>query len=175
MNGHGMGRRRARRVEIKRERLLGRALRKCVVCGTPLRKPKRGPTPKFCSEKCRKIARRGRRMMETARLGEASASTVRELRGQAGKHHDKAGRLNRDMDSYDMGRFKEDLRICLMRQTVAILDGDPDLIGRNGADGYVMGMLNEIDRLGKPGDAERLLRHNGYDGPMPQARKGKRK
>ena len=77
-----------------------------------------------------------------------------------------AERLDHGIDQRAPARAKEDLRLCLMRQAKIIVDGGPDLIGGARDGGYAGELLARIDRLGNPGDAERLLRHNGYDGPV---------
>ena len=55
-----------------------------------------------------------------------------------------------------------------MLQLKTILERDPELIANAPSNGYVAGLMDDIDRQGRPGDVERLLRHNGYMGPIPR-------
>ena len=139
----------------------------CEVCGKPVEKPRRGPTPRFCGERCRKIARRARRAARDAELDRDADRAVAGLEAQAGRLRAMAERLDHGIDQRAPARAREDLRLCLMRQAKIIVDGGPDLIGGARDGGYAGELLARIDRLGNPGDAERLLRHNGYDGPVP--------
>ena len=66
------------------------------------------------------------------------------------------------------GRAKGIIRLSCMLQLKTILERKPELIENAPSDGYVAGLMDDIDRQGRSGDAERLLRHNGYTGPIPR-------
>ena len=111
--------------EIKRRKrgLDKRYGRICPVCGKPIRKPRRGPTARFCGTACRQAYGRRKRALAERKKDESAEQTVSQL-----------------------VRQEEDAP----------------------SDGYVAGLMDDIDRQGRPGDAERLLRHNGYTGPIPR-------
>lgn len=54
-----------------------------------------------------------------------------------------------------------------MLQLKTILEHKPELIEQATMGGYVVDLMNEIDQYGSQGDAERMLRHLGYTGPIP--------
>jgi len=54
-----------------------------------------------------------------------------------------------------------------MFQLKTILSHKPELIGQATANGYIANLMRAIDQYGSQGDAERLLRHLGYTGPIP--------
>lgn len=54
-----------------------------------------------------------------------------------------------------------------MFQLKIILECKPELIEQATANGYIANLMRAIDQYGSQGDAERLLRHLGYTGPIP--------
>lgn len=54
-----------------------------------------------------------------------------------------------------------------MLQLKTILEHKPELIEQATANGYVANLMRAIDQHGTQGDAERMLRHLGYTGPIP--------
>ena len=63
---------------------------------------------------------------------------------------------------------KRSSRLACMFQLKTILEYKLELIEQATTDGYVVDLMNAIDRYGMQGDAERMLRHIGYTGPIPQ-------
>ena len=58
--------------------------------------------------------------------------------------------------------------LACMLQLKAILEHRPELIEQATTGGYVADLMRAIDQHGTHGDAERMLRHLGYTGPIPQ-------
>lgn len=89
---------------------------------------------------------------------------------QANDYRGKADRIRkRNLNAQqEIKQVRKTSRLACMRQLKTILERDPELIGNAPSDGYVAGLMDDIDRQGRSGDAERLLRHNGYTGPIPR-------
>lgn len=142
----------------------------CPVCGAPIRKPKRGPTARFCSEKCRKTYIRKKQAMSKFKKEQAGNMTLKQLRQEAMDYRERADRLwKRSLfATEETKRIKSVLRITCMLQLKTILEYGPGLIEQAATGGYVVDLMNEIDQYGMPGDANRLLGHLGYTGSIPQ-------
>ena len=157
---------RMRASVIKRSRLKG----VCCVCGKPVKKPRRGPTARFCGSACRQAY--------ALREQAAADSKKRLLVEQA------ADQLTRSAEDYrtradakrkrilcaqeETKQSKRSSRLACMLQLKAILKYEPELIEQATTGGYVVDLMNAIDQYGMQGDAERMLRHLGYAGPIPQ-------
>lgn len=97
--------------------------------------------------------------------------TLKQLRQEAADYRTRADRLwTRNLfAAEETRRIKSVLRISCMLQLKTILERDPELIENAPSNGYVAGLMDRIDQQGRSGDAERMLRHNGYTGPIPPA------
>lgn len=141
----------------------------CPVCGKPIRKPRRGPTARFCGTACRQAYDRRKRALAERKKDESAEQTVSQL--VAGRRlSEKTDAIRkRSLDAQKKtGRAKGIIRLSCMLQLKTILERKPELIENAPSDGYVAGLMDDIDRQGRSGDAERLLRHNGYTGPIPR-------
>lgn len=96
--------------------------------------------------------------------------TLKQLRQEAMDYRERADRLwKRSLfATEETKRIKSVLRITCMLQLKTILEYGPGLIEQAATGGYVVDLMNEIDQYGMPGDANRLLGHLGYTGPIPQ-------
>lgn len=159
-----------KRIRRKLDEKYGRIVEGvCPVCGTPIRKPRRGPTAKFCSEKCRKTYARRKQAVSRFKKEQAVNLTLKQLRQEAADYRTRADRLwTRSLfAAEETKRIKSALRISCMLQLKTILEHKPELIEQATMGGYVVDLMNEIDQYGTQGDAERMLRHLGYTGPIP--------
>lgn len=158
--------------EIKRRKrgLDKRYGRICPVCGKPIRKPRRGPTARFCGTACRQAYDRRKRALAERKKDESAEQTVSQLVRQEEEYRKRADAIRkRSLDAQKKtGQAKGIIRLSCMLQLKTILERKPELIENAPSDGYVAGLMDDIDRQGRPGDAERLLRHNGYTGPIPR-------
>mgnify|MGYP000015167597 FL=1 len=95
--------------------------------------------------------------------------TLKQLRQEAADYRTRADRLwTRNLfAAEETRRIKSVLRISCMLQLKTILEHKPELIEQATTSGYVVDLMNEIDQYGTQGDAERMLRHLGYTGPIP--------
>jgi hypothetical protein len=95
--------------------------------------------------------------------------TLKQLRQEAADYRTRADRLwTRSLfAAEETKRIKSALRISCMLQLKTILEHKPELIEQATMGGYVVDLMNEIDQYGTQGDAERMLRHLGYTGPIP--------
>ncbi|UDG84539.1 hypothetical protein KYE71_08865 [Bifidobacterium pseudocatenulatum] len=167
---------RMRSSEIKRRRYeldkkYGRIGGVCPICGKLIRKPKRGPTARFCSSSCRQAYARRKQAAIEFRKDKSVDLAVGQLAEQANDYREKADRIrNRTLNAQrEIKQVRKTSRLACMFQLKTILERDPELIENAPSNGYVAGLMDDIDRQGRSGDAERLLRHNGYTGPMPPA------
>lgn len=166
---------RMRASEIKRRRheldkKYGRIDGVCPICGKLIRKPKRGPTARFCSSSCRQTYARRKQAAIEFRKDKSTDLAVGQLTEQANDYREKADRIrNRTLNAQqEIKQIRKTSRLACMFQLKTILERDPELIENAPSNGYVAGLMDDIDRQGRSGDAERLLRHNGYTGPIPR-------
>lgn len=159
-----------KRVQMREERF-GRVIEGvCPNCGRPVRKPRSGPTARFCSASCRKnFSRRKRQIRQIKKQGE-SLETALELKRQSEDYLARTTGLDEQARNlrHERNKLQEEIRLTLMTQLYIIMRGKPELIEQAPRDGYVRRLVNEIDDLGRTGDAERMLRHRGYTGKMPK-------
>lgn len=167
---------RMRASEIKRRRheldkKYGRIDGVCPICGKLIRKPKRGPTARFCSSSCRQTYARRKQAAIEFRKDKSTDLAVGQLAEQANDYREKADRIrNRTLNAQqEIKQIRKTSRLACMFQLKTILERDPELIENAPSNGYVAGLMDDIDRQGRSGDAERLLRHNGCTGPIPPA------
>ena len=167
---------RMRASEIKRRRYeldkkYSRIDGVCPICGKLIRKPKRGPTARFCSSSCRQTYARRKQEAIEFRKNKSANLAVGQLTEQANDYRGKADRIRkRNLNAQqEIKQVRKTSRLACMFQLKTILERDPELIANAPSDGYVAGLMDDIDRQGRSGDAERLLRHNGYTGPIPSA------
>lgn len=151
---------------IKRSRLKGA----CRVCGKPVRKPRRGPTPRFCGSACRQAyalreqaAADGRKRLIAEQAADRLTRSAEDYRARADV---KRKRLLGAQEETKQARRSSHL--ACMLQLKAILEHRPELIEQATTGGYVADLMRAIDQHGTHGDAERMLRHLGYTGPIPQ-------
>ena len=159
-----------KRIRRKLDEKYGRIVEGvCPVCGTPIRKPRRGPTAKFCSERCRKTYTRRKQAMSRFKKEQDMNLTLKQLRQEAADYRTRADRLwTRNLfAAEETRRIKSVLRISCMLQLKTILEHKPELIEQATANGYIANLMRAIDQYGSQGDAERMLRHLGYTGPIP--------
>lgn len=166
---------RMRASEIKRRRheldkKYGRIDGVCPICGKLIRKPKRGPTARFCSSSCRQTYARRKQEAIEFRKNKAADLAVGQLTEQVNDYRGKADRIRkRNLNAQqEIKQVRKTSRLACMFQLKTILERDPELIENAPSNGYLAGLMDDIDRQGRPGDAERLLRHNGYTGPIPR-------
>ena len=93
-----------------------------------------------------------------------------QLTEQVNDYRGKADRIRkRNLNAQqEIKQVRKTSRLACMFQLKTILERDPELIENAPSNGYLAGLMDDIDRQGRPGDAERLLRHNGYTGPIPR-------
>lgn len=167
---------RMRSSEIKRRRYeldkkYGRIDGVCPICGKLIRKPRRGPTARFCSRSCRQAYARRKQAAIEFRKDKSADLAVGQLAEQANDYREKADRIrNRTLNAQrEIKQVRKTSRLACMLQLKTILERDPELIENAPSNGYVAGLMDRIDQQGRSGDAERMLRHNGYTGPIPPA------
>lgn len=165
---------RMRSSEIKRRRheldkKYGRIDGVCPICGKLIRKPKRGPTARFCSRSCRQAYARRKQAAIEFRKDKSADLAVGQLAEQANDYRGKADRIrNRTLNAQqEIKQVRKTSRLACMFQLKTILERDPELIGQATANGYIANLMRAIDQYGSQGDAERMLRHLGYTGPIP--------
>lgn len=148
-----------------------RTARRCPVCGGPVRKPRRGPTSKFCSASCRNTNERRRRMAMKQSLGEKSMETARDLKRRSEEYAARAERIREESRRFrrEGSAMTGECRLTLMTQLYIIMRNKPELIETAPTGGFVERLMQDIDECGEKGDAERMLRHQGYEGPVPSA------
>lgn len=167
---------RMRSSEIKRRRYeldkkYGRIDGVCPICGKLIRKPRRGPTARFCSRSCRQAYARRKQAAIEFRKDKSADLAVGQLAEQANDYREKADRIrNLTLNAQrEIKQVRKASRLACMLQLKTILERDPELIENAPSNGYVAGLMDRIDQQGRSGDAERMLRHNGYTGPIPPA------
>ena len=167
---------RMRSSEIKRRRheldeRYGRVDGVCPICGKLIRKPKRGPTARFCSRSCRQTYARRKQDTIEFRKNKSADLSVGQLTEQADDYRGKADRIRkRTLNAQqEIKQVRKTSRLACMLQLKTILERDPKLIENAPSDGYVARLMVGIDRQGRSGDAERMLRHLGYTGSIPSA------
>jgi hypothetical protein len=167
---------RMRSSEIKRRRYeldkkYGRIDGVCPICGKLIRKPRRGPTARFCSRSCRQAYARRKQAAIEFRKDKSADLAVGQLAEQANDYREKADRIrNRTLNAQrEIKQVRKINRLACMLQLKTILERDPELIENAPSNGYVAGLMDRIDQQGRSGDAERMLRYNGYTGPIPPA------
>ena len=165
---------RMRSSEIKRRRYeldkkYGRIDGVCPICGKLIRKPRRGPTARFCSRSCRQAYARRKQAAIEFRKDKSADLAVGQLAEQANDYREKADRIrNRTLNAQrEIKQVRKINRLACMLQLKTILERDPELIENAPSNGYVAGLMDRIDQQGRSGDAERMLRYNGYTGPIP--------
>ena len=151
---------RMRASEIKRRRheldeRYGRIDGICPICGKLIRKPKRGPTARFCSRSCRQTYAQRKQDAIDFKKNKSAELALDQLTKQGGDYRKRAD-----------GK-RESSRFSCMFQLKTILECKPELIEQATANGYVANLMRAIDQHGTQGDAERMLRHLGYTGPIP--------
>lgn len=167
---------RMRSSEIKRRRYeldkkYGRIDGVCPICGKLIRKPRRGPTARFCSRSCRQAYARRKQAAIEFRKDKSADLAVGQLAEQANDYREKADRIrNLTLNAQrEIKQVRKASRLACMLQLKTILERDPELIENAPSNGYVAGLMDRIDQQDRSGDAERMLRHNGYTGPIPPA------
>ena len=167
---------RMRSSEIKRRRYeldkkYGRIDGVCPICGKLIRKPRRGPTARFCSRSCRQAYARRKQAAIEFRKDKSADLAVGQLAEQANDYREKADRIrNLTLNAQrEIKQVRKASRLACMLQLKTILERGPELIENAPSNGYVAGLMDRIDQQGRSGDAERMLRHNGYTGPIPPA------
>ena len=158
-----------REMDAKHNRIEG----VCPVCGLLIRKPRRGPTARFCSERCRKTWTRKKQAALKNKRTQADVQTISRFGRTAKDYRTRAdaSRARVIKIQKEERQVKEIIRISCLFQLAVILDHTPELIERAPARGYVAELMDEADRYGMPGDAKRMLEHRGYTGPTPQETK----
>lgn len=165
---------RMRAAEIKRRRheldeRYGRIDGICPICGKLIRKPKRGPTARFCSRSCRAAYARRKQDAIDFKKNKSAELAFDQLTRQGGDYRKRAeakreSTLNAQKE---IKNVKKTSRFSCMLQLKTILSYKPELIEQATANGYIANLMRAIDQYGSQGDAERLLRHLGYTGPIP--------
>lgn len=165
---------RMRAAEIKRRRRelddrYGRIDGICPMCGRPIRKPRRGPTARFCSRSCRQAYARRKQDAIEFKKNKSAELALDQLTRQGADYRERAGAKRESIlnAQKEMKQVRKTSRFSCMFQLKTILRYKPELIDQAVAGGYVVDLMNGIDRYGTQGDAERLLRHLGYTGPIP--------
>ena len=123
----------------------------CPICGKLIRKPKRGPTARFCSRSCRQTYAQRKQDAIDFKKNKSAELALDQLTKQGG----------------DYRSARKTSRFSCMFQLKTILECKPELIEQATANGYVANLMRAIDQHGTQGDAERMLRHLGYTGPIP--------
>lgn len=165
---------RMRASEIKRRRheldeRYGRIDGICPICGKLIRKPKRGPTARFCSRSCRAAYARRKQDAIDFKKNKSAELALDQLNRQGGDYRKRAdGERESTLNAHkEIKSARKTSRFSCMFQLKAILSYKPELIGQATANGYIANLMRAIDQYGSQGDAERLLRHLGYTGPIP--------
>lgn len=142
----------------------------CPNCGKPIRKPKAGPARRFCDKTCKNSWQKRRQRMRRALEQDHSVEAARDFKRQSEDYLERAKRLNEQTRRLrgERRRIQEQIRLTLMTQLLFIQRGKPELIEQAPRDGYVVHLIRDIDSMGTAGDAERMLRHQGYTGAMPR-------
>lgn len=145
--------------------------RRCPVCGGPVRKPRRGPTPRFCSDRCRKANFRRSEAASRMEVEERNVSTVRDFKQRSEEYAARAERIREESRRFrrEGSAMTGECRLTLMTQLYIIMRNKPELIETAPTGGFVERLMQDIDECGEKGDAERMLRHQGYEGPVPSA------
>ena len=101
--------------EIKRRKrgLDKRYGRICPVCGKPIRKPRRGPTARFCGTACRQAYGRRKRALAERKKDESAEQTVSQLVRQEEDYRKRADAIRkRSLDAQKKtGRAKGIIRL----------------------------------------------------------------
>ena len=142
---------------------------RCLVCGGTVRKPRRGPTPRFCSERCRSAYRRRSHLEGRLRIEEKSTSTVDDFKRRSEGYDRRSERIrdeSRRMRHETSGMIGNS-RLTLMTQLYVIMRNKPELIEKAPSGGFVSRLVHDIDECGERGDAEHMLRYQGYQGRVP--------
>lgn len=167
---------RMRASEIKRRRheldkRYGRIDGICPICGKLIRKPKRGPTARFCSRSCRQTYAQRKQAAIDFKKNKSAELALDQLTKQGGDYRKRAdGKRESTLNAQrEIKSARKTSRFSCMFQLKTILERDPELIANAPSNGYVAGLMDRIDQQGRSGDAERMLRHNGYTGPIPPA------
>lgn len=165
---------RMRAAEIKRRRheldeRYGRIDGICPICGKLIRKPKRGPTARFCSRSCRQAYARRKQDAIDFKKNKSAELAFDQLTRQGGDYRKRAdGKRESTLNAQkEIKSARKTSRFSCMFQLKTILRYKPELIEQATAGGYVVDLMREIDQCGMQGDAERLLRLFGYTGPIP--------
>lgn len=165
---------RMRASEIKRRRheldeRYGRIDGICPICGKLIRKPKRGPTARFCSRSCRAAYARRKQDAIDFKKNKSAELALDQLNRQGGDYRKRAdGKRESTLNAHkEIKNVRKASRFSCMFQLKTILSYKPELIGQATANGYIANLMRAIDQHGTQGDAERLLRHLGYTGPIP--------
>lgn len=140
----------------------------CPNCGKPIRKPKAGPTKRFCNDSCQNSYRQKRQHSRRLKAQKQSIDSALDFKRQSEDYLERAKRLNEQTRQLrgERRRIQEQVRLTLMTQLLFIQRGKPELIEQAPRDGYVAHLIRDIDAMGTAGDAERVLRHQGYTGAM---------
>ena len=155
---------RMRASEIKRRRheldeRYGRIDGICPICGKLIRKPKRGPTARFCSRSCRQTYAQRKQDAIDFKKNKSAELALDQLTKQGGDYRKRAdGKRESTLNAHkEIKSARKTSRFSCMFQ----------LIEQATANGYIANLMRAIDQYGSQGDAERLLRHLGYTGPIP--------
>ena len=146
-----------------------------AVCGKPIRKPRRGPTARFCGTACRQAYDRRKRALAERKKDESAEQTVSQLVRQEEDYRKRADAIRkRSLDAQKKtGRAKGIIRLSCMLQLKTILERKPELIENAPSDGYVAGSWTTS--IGKAGPATRNVCSDTTDTRAPyRDRKNKR-
>ena len=149
----------------------GRIDRICPICGKLIRKPKRGPTARFCSRSCRQTYAQRKQDAIDFKKNKSAELALDQLTKQGGDYRKRAdGKRESTLNAHkEIKSVRKASRFSCMFQLKTILECKPELIEQATANGYVANLMRAIDQHGTQGDAERMLRHLGYTGPIPPA------
>lgn len=145
----------------------------CPICGKLIRKPKRGPTARFCSRSCRQTYAQRKQDAIDFKKNKSAELALDQLTKQGGDYRKRAdGKRESTLNAHkEIKSARKTSRFSCMFQLKTILSYKPELIEQATARGYVAELMDEADRYGMPGDAKRMLEHRGYTGPTPQETK----
>lgn len=107
-------------------------------------------------------------------FGEKSVETARDFKRRSEEYAGRAERVREESRRFRREEYAMtgESRLTLMTQLYVIRRSRPELIAKAPAGGFVERLMTDIDECGEKGDAERMLRYQGYEGPVPSAAKG---
>ena len=111
----------------------------------------------------------GNRTRSNFKKNKSAELALDQLNRQGGDYRKRAdGKRESTLNAHkEIKSARKTSRFSCMFQLKTILSYKPELIGQATANGYIANLMRAIDQYGSQGDAERLLRHLGYTGPIP--------